>query len=512
MTMASATAGQLPTLTAPHYFSGQLLSDVDLDALVDWTRARLSLGCRRDGFGVVSGLLLSVDPRSGHEADLIVGPGYAVSPTGEDLVVVSEQSLSLSEVKLAADEHAPKARHAVDVFISPAQVRERPQPGFEYGDEVGEPTATYSRVGERFKLTPEPVPRREDPESQAAQRFEQEFDECLRPLADFRRWREENEPNAAAIREWFRDPLMATEFRFAAYELDERSDAEMHHESTWARALFWLILHKRNSFLSGFATRDRRVRIGRVWLWADDPRPRTIVALDIRPPYRHRLRKRSLPAPAGSINVTMAIWEREMVAHLALVEAGVSCGERTRLDGVPESLDELEDALRTKLFVHPEEEVSLVVCRDRTFGRRVVSVRAEDRRPDVVVVVDEEPDGDEGGEEVYTEVPEPAVVGVAVVVQRDEEEERISLKEGEEISLGHEGARIVTDDDADEIELDSYRRHGVLRVSGDGVTLIVTSRIPLELRGDRVRRGEYALGHGDMIKIGRTEVHIELEG
>ena len=43
-----ATTGpaRLPSLIAPHYFSGQLLSDADLDALVGWTQARLSLGGR----------------------------------------------------------------------------------------------------------------------------------------------------------------------------------------------------------------------------------------------------------------------------------------------------------------------------------------------------------------------------------------------------------------------------------------------------------------------------------
>ena len=97
---------------------------------------------------------MRVDPRSGHEADLIVGPGYAVGPAGQDIVVVTDQPLSLAGVSLATTDD-PRARHPVDVFISAVQVRERPQPGFDLGDDVAQSGPTYSRVREQFKLTAE---------------------------------------------------------------------------------------------------------------------------------------------------------------------------------------------------------------------------------------------------------------------------------------------------------------------------------------------------------------------
>src|SRR6185312_4500056 len=95
-------------------------------------------------------------------------------------------------------------------------------------------------------------------------------------------------------------------------------------------------------------------------------------------------------------------------------------------------------------------------------------------------------------------------------LHRGEETGRIALTAGAEISIGHEGAHIETEDDTDELELDALRRHGMLRVGSERVMLVVTSRIRLELDGEKVR-GEHPLEHGSVIRIGRTEIRIELD-
>lgn len=501
--------GRLPNLIAPHYFSGQLLSDADLDALVGWTRARLSLAGRRDGLGVVSGLELRVDPRSGHEADLILGPGYAVGPSGEDIVVASDEPLSLAEVSLAPSDD-PSARHPVDVFISPAQVRDRPQPGFDLGDEVTDPAASYSRVRERFTLTAERAAE-DNPARASVRVFEEGYDRCFMPLREFRSWMAENDPGPDRIREWLRSRLMATEFRFAAYELNECSHEELREERTAVRALFWLIQHERNEFLGGFTITENRLRLGRAWLLADPQAgARTIVALDLHPPYRERLAEASLPAPPGWVNAAQVVWEPEALAHRELARSGIRCRERQALE-LPHRLDELEELLTDRLMLRPDEEVALLVYHHAPFGRRVVGVMPVQRTIDVYAeleVVGTEVGG--AAVEVFAPPPEPVVLGAAVVLRGGEETGRVALTADTEISIGHEGAHIETEDDTDDLELDALRRHGVLRVERERVVLVVTSRIRLELNGEKVR-GEHSLEHGSVIRIGHTEIRIELD-
>jgi hypothetical protein len=501
--------GRLPNLIAPHYFSGQLLSDADLDALVAWTRARLSLGGRRDGFGVVCGLEVRVDSRSGHEADLIVGPGYAVGPAGEDIVVATDEPLSLAAVSLAPSDD-PKARHPIDLFVSTAHVHERPQPGFDLGDDVADSGATYSRVREGFTLTAERAAE-ENPERASVGAFEDGYGKCFAPLREFRTWVAENEPGPDRIREWLRSRLLATEFRFAAYELDECSHEELREERTAVRALFWLIQHERNAFLTGFTLAEERVRLGRAWLLADPVAgARTIVALDLHPPYRRRLSATGLPASAGWVNAATVNWEREMVAHQELAGRGIRCRGRQGFE-LPHRLHELEEILTARLMLRPEEEVALLVYRHALFGRRVVGVLPVEREIEVYAEV-EAVEVEAGGEtvQIFEPPPAPPLVGTAVVLHGGEEAERIALTAGSEVSIGHEGAHIVTEDDTEDFELDPLRRHGVLRVESDRVVLVVTSRIRLELDGEKVR-GEHPLEHGSVIRIGRTEIRIELE-
>jgi len=510
---SSELSGALPSLVAPHYFSGQLLSDRDLDVLVEWTRARLSLGGRRDGFGVVAGLQLRPDPRTGHESDLVVAPGYAVGARGEDIVVDAEARLALADVSLPPDDN-PRAWHPVDVFLEAETVRERPQPGFDYGIDIDEPRSTFSRVRERFKL--DARAGGEDPALTAAGEFEQQYDQCMQPLRDYVRWRHAATRGPDEIRTWLRSRLLATEFRFAGYELDERSHEELREERTAVRALFWLIQHARNSFLAAFSAADACVRLGRVWLRAGTgSTPPTLVAIDAHTPFRRRLADPRLPAPSGSVNAGTMIWERDAVASLSLAQWGVITAARHEFE-LPHRLKRLEEMLSGRLFLRAGERAILQVYHHRPFGQRVVGVLAEevveevivDDRGDVEIEIaaGNQPTVERQVREPRREEPppEPPRLGAAVIVEGPGEGARFDLIEGEEIWIGRKGAHIEADDDAEESFLDSLGRHGVLRVREGEVILAVTSMLGVEVNGHRV------LGDGDTIRVGRTEVLIEL--
>ena len=117
---------ELECLERPNFYCGQLLTDADLAALVDWTRSRLALARYRDGWGIVCGLDLSCsapDEASsccGDKSTPADGPvvylnsGYALDCCGNDLVVCEPIKVDLSCVCRPpvdpCDPHAPPPR------------------------------------------------------------------------------------------------------------------------------------------------------------------------------------------------------------------------------------------------------------------------------------------------------------------------------------------------------------------------------------------------------------------
>lgn len=84
----------LDCLVQPRFFCGQLLTDEDLTTLLTWTKDKLRLGRFRDGWGVVCGFDVHCDPSN--PTAVTVGPGYAVSCCGDDIVLCAEKPLDLS--------------------------------------------------------------------------------------------------------------------------------------------------------------------------------------------------------------------------------------------------------------------------------------------------------------------------------------------------------------------------------------------------------------------------------
>src|SRR2546427_6668354 len=87
---------RLDCMVQPRFFCGQLLTDQDMMALVGWTQDKLRLARFRHGWGVVCGLEVHCDPKD--PEGIIVGPGYALSCCGDDIVVCEDALLSLADV------------------------------------------------------------------------------------------------------------------------------------------------------------------------------------------------------------------------------------------------------------------------------------------------------------------------------------------------------------------------------------------------------------------------------
>jgi hypothetical protein len=97
----------LECLVRPSFFCGQLLTDADLGAMVDWTRNRLALARYRHGWGVICGLDVTCShPGGGHDCcpdpqggpTVYVNPGYALDCCGNDLVVCEPLAVDLGRI------------------------------------------------------------------------------------------------------------------------------------------------------------------------------------------------------------------------------------------------------------------------------------------------------------------------------------------------------------------------------------------------------------------------------
>jgi hypothetical protein len=129
------------TLERPRYFLGQMLGVDDFRLEQDYVRARLRrLNRELAGYGVVRGLGVSVQPgNSGAGEQVVVTPGFAVDPFGEEIEVGEAEAIGL-----------PQDGHRLYVVLLHAERPSHPQPTAN-GQE-------FTRAEERFAIRLDPVP------------------------------------------------------------------------------------------------------------------------------------------------------------------------------------------------------------------------------------------------------------------------------------------------------------------------------------------------------------------
>jgi hypothetical protein len=94
---ASCTTCPSPAYVRPEFFAGQLLTEDDLQSLVNYVAAKNRLHARYlFGSGVVCGLKVKREPcKCGH---VVVEPGYALDCCGNDIVVSCPQPLDINQM------------------------------------------------------------------------------------------------------------------------------------------------------------------------------------------------------------------------------------------------------------------------------------------------------------------------------------------------------------------------------------------------------------------------------
>ena len=391
----------LESLVRPLFFPGQLLTDQDLMTFLEWARQKLRRSRHRHGWGVVCGLEVTSHPDPKKEGHIIVQPGYALGPAGEDVVVPRSTVLDLaaacssSEFAVRTSEgaddppatldfagyHLPTEEVRVaDLSISYLEALIEPQAPLRRQPCATRVECEYSRTLEQFALHHQPAEFDRSPLDQAVERWCQEFRATTGVVAEFcDRFPPAGSATAEEIREWLishvtpKDPQLCW--------LDEwihtLGDEELMKEPVQVELLFWLVQNARLSFLGSgcHAASGDAVPLARVWMRVAGTGGE-ILFIDGRPPYRRPLMLDHWPAPLGRVNLGQLLWRRWDEACGRLLDLGVKVSrlEEVRL---PETLPGLATLLEeTEIFAGCDEEVDSLVAQvlvsDKPLGRRLV--------------------------------------------------------------------------------------------------------------------------------------------
>ncbi|NGO75964.1 hypothetical protein G6045_09800 [Streptomyces sp. YC504] len=339
------TASGPECVERPLFTCGMVLSDADLTALVEWSRARLALQRFRTGWGVVCGLDVRCDTaRSGW---IRVMPGVAVGHDGQDIVVGESMAVDLTGCCVA--ENSCKA---------PAQAKQK-EPAKQQGpaeqqtlDECGDvvvdlvlsaedvPTGTdlagrcdcgcgptteqtvVTRVCERARFHACRVPLPDvDPTAAAARRRQEAYSKCHAVVT---RYVEAGlgKRSPDDVIDWLDKQRLDGPcgwWEKTCHALRASDDADL--DGAVALALLDLVVDCRHQQVRRGCDScapcescegEDRLRLARVWLRRPTAADKTcrVTHIDAYPPHRRELGPCIAPVPPGSFDLTPFVWQR----------------------------------------------------------------------------------------------------------------------------------------------------------------------------------------------------------
>lgn len=442
----AGTCCDLDCLVQPRFFRGQLLTDTDLTALLNWSQAKQRLTRYRDGWGVVCGLAVRCDPDNpGH---VIVEPGYAVNCCGDDIIVCEPISFDLSAACRRPEdpcetfaeetsrgygrygsseaiyveeisEHEPEQEREIVGVVLSIQYEEKGAMAvapLSQHNGNGSSICEYSRTQETFKLSWQPAAEF-DPIRLRAERWERQYLACADIIRHFMdNWEKwlageypEQQPDVLA-RDWLlqwlaKYPLhqfcflhdiiceqLIVEPRRQELGVFKKVVAEQssHELADYADVLFGIAQDCRNAFLAGSCHHcldDAGVPLAYIALSEADDQCRVFYT-DPYPPYRRPLSPERWPAPAGMINGGQVIWHHVEDACTRLGNLGIHIQKTIEIGNLfPELLDIM---YQSPMLPCDAEPIQLLYLDTGMMGKRVVGfVINDDRRSRVSASVRE---------------------------------------------------------------------------------------------------------------------------
>jgi predicted flap endonuclease-1-like 5' DNA nuclease len=396
---------QVECLERPLFTCGMVLSDSDLTALVDWTRARLALRRYREGWGVVCGLDVRCDPDQ--PGSVLVDPGYAVGCCGEDIVVCEPTSVDLTdccsddepcaqpeekkEEKGKEEKKDPCGDFVVDLMLESEDVPTVTELVDKCGcsdscsDQCGscsscsDQSLVPTRMRECARIRPHLVYLRDtDPVSRAEEDWMKAYSACHKVVNDYVELGVKSS-DAEGILKWLKKQDLhppcnwwetTSQSLFKAEQAKQDTDELKGNKSktggqtegtddvdtVLAASFLDLVVSCRQRLLRracDHCTSTDRLPLARVWL----RRPNTdrkegscvVVNIDAYPPYRRDLAPYSRPVAAGSYDLTPFIWQRwEQICIEWRKLTGDTTATRTP---VPQSTSDLRDLLEQTQWV-----------------------------------------------------------------------------------------------------------------------------------------------------------------
>jgi len=361
-----------------------LLNEADLTAITDWVRQRSRLQRFLHGWGVASGLGVQRDPTDWTR--VIVRPGYAIDACGEDIVVCGETPVSIKEIcdresescgQLKAKPPSDGAQEEVlvgplkmsvhelgyfDLMVSYAEEMSSPQPALARSLCRTAPPCDYSRVTETASFCWVPRSPGHKPGVEAASGWKKQFDATSAVVAEFKEFKGAG-PSDSAVTAWLSNRLAQhppTSFGFLPeMAADKRVDP--------GAVLFWMIQDARLELVRSQVVEppEAGVPLARVIVrirQAGGQPACTILRVDDSPPHRRPLSKGTLPAPAGTVNLAMALGQPPEKASAILQAAGLQVAPvapGSEPFKPPADLDALEGFLAVSPFVPMGTRVNL---------------------------------------------------------------------------------------------------------------------------------------------------------
>jgi hypothetical protein len=360
-------------LVRPRYFCGQLLTDRDLTALLEWAQGKHRLDRHKHGWGVVHGLQVQCD--AGNRSRVRVTPGYAVDAAGNDILVCGDALVDLTQacpgpevsckelLKPGAQADTaflgldlpPGQIAAVDLYLRYREQGTLPLPALARKACGERDACEFSRTEETYSIDWCYADTAADALDRLLLAWEEKYFTDTRKVYDefMRWWTPSQARDVAAVQGWLRawmerQPPQEFGFLRDAVEGLAQVPPDPSLEPALARLLFFLVQDRRNAYLQAWpqvAAACAGVPIARVWMYrqAQSGAPCVVLQIDDFPYPRRELAVDRWPAPAGHVNLGRHIWQRAEQVCQRLWDLGL---RPTRMDGpLPQTLVDLGNGL-----------------------------------------------------------------------------------------------------------------------------------------------------------------------
>lgn len=352
---------ELECLVQPRFFCGQLLTDQDLNALLEWVKGKTALTRYRDGWGVACGLDVNCSSGSGKEGFVSVTPGYAIDCCGNDIIVCEEAQIDLSKYCLVDEDPCrdgtptsaqrtierstgtpgttgPKLSfggleilqsevQAVDLFIGYAETASDARTALAKRACDSVEACEYTRTHEGYYLYAKKAEHCDHPAERRALDWEEEYKSKLRELLNNIQvisTINDQKQRVERLSQYLTSHALHN-FCFIREWLCDLQNLDSLPQGWFEKVSFWLVQDWRSYYLRcdcfGCGP-DTGVHLARVWLWRrKDERGRSyckVVYINQYPPFRRPLQKECWPTRSGYLNVARFVWQPadDVVAEL----------------------------------------------------------------------------------------------------------------------------------------------------------------------------------------------------